>query len=96
MEPAFQRGDLLFLWNRDQRAEVGEIVVYSVKGKEVPIVHRIVRTFPDGVEGKKKKGKSKRYGIFLYFIFVFFFVFSSSYAGWDCEWLTFCFTCLLL
>ena len=45
MEPAFQRGDLLFLWNRDPRAEVGEIVVYNVKGKDIPIVHRVVRSF---------------------------------------------------
>ena len=45
MEPAFQRGDLLFLWNRDQTAEVGEIVVYNVKGKDIPIVHRVVRKF---------------------------------------------------
>ena len=43
MEPAFQRGDLLFLWNRDAGAEVGEIVVYNVKGKDIPIVHRVVR-----------------------------------------------------
>lgn len=27
MEPAFQRGDLLFLWGRSPRAEVGEVVV---------------------------------------------------------------------
>ena len=45
MEPAFQRGDLLFLWNRDQTAEVGEIVVYNVKGKDIPIVHRVVRSY---------------------------------------------------
>ncbi len=45
MEPAFQRGDLLFLWNRDQTAEVGEIVVYNVKGKHIPIVHRVVRSY---------------------------------------------------
>lgn len=54
MEPAFQRGDLLFLWNRSPRAEVGEIVVYNVKDKDIPIVHRVVRTFPE-VEGKKAK-----------------------------------------
>ena len=46
MEPAFQRGDLLFLWNRDKEVQVGEIVVYNVKGKDIPIVHRIVRKFP--------------------------------------------------
>ncbi|KAI9800534.1 MAG: Signal peptidase complex catalytic subunit [Sarcosagium campestre] len=45
MEPAFQRGDLLFLWNRGQNTEVGEIVVYNVRGKDIPIVHRVVRRF---------------------------------------------------
>ena len=84
MEPAFWRGDLLVLWNRDmgnwagtggvKRVEleaeieaghevsereveeakvklqrgrgggrVGEVVVYNVVGKSIPIVHRIVR-----------------------------------------------------
>jgi signal peptidase len=50
MEPAFQRGDLLFLWNRNllQETKVGEVVVYNVKGKDIPIVHRIVRKFGMG------------------------------------------------
>ncbi|KAI5795449.1 signal peptidase complex catalytic subunit SEC11 [Peziza echinospora] len=91
MEPAFQRGDLLFLWNRDlgswagtngvwknsgssgkqqvdeekadgnavvglagakrvsaerkkgKDTKVGEIIVYNVEGKSIPIVHRVVR-----------------------------------------------------
>lgn len=61
MEPAFQRGDLLFLWNRNlgmsqftgppavpqaefpRTTQVGEIVVYNIKGKDIPIVHRVVR-----------------------------------------------------
>ncbi|OBA20249.1 signal peptidase complex catalytic subunit SEC11 [Metschnikowia bicuspidata var. bicuspidata NRRL YB-4993] len=43
MEPAFQRGDILFLWNRDTRASVGDVVVYEVKGKSIPIVHRVMR-----------------------------------------------------
>jgi len=60
MEPAFQRGDLLFLWNRNLRlnhlagppiapdaefpgTQVGEVVVYNVAGKDIPIVHRVVR-----------------------------------------------------
>lgn len=47
MEPAFQRGDLLFLWNRSPRVDVGEIVVYNVQGKDIPIVHRVMRVFPD-------------------------------------------------
>jgi signal peptidase len=50
MEPAFQRGDLLFLWNRNvlEETKVGEIVVYNVKGKDIPIVHRVVRKFGIG------------------------------------------------
>ena len=50
MEPGFQRGDLLFLWNRDFYSEtaVGDIVVYQVPGKDIPIVHRVVRRFGAG------------------------------------------------
>lgn len=50
MEPAFQRGDLLFLWNRNLLGptRVGEVVVYNVKGKDIPIVHRIVQKFGVG------------------------------------------------
>ncbi|RMD40406.1 hypothetical protein DV735_g4732, partial [Chaetothyriales sp. CBS 134920] len=48
MEPGFQRGDLLFLWNRDPEPKVGEIVVYNIKGKDMPIVHRIMRSYSGG------------------------------------------------
>lgn len=48
MEPAFYRGDLLFLWNRGQDTQVGEVVVYNVQGKDIPIVHRVVRRFGGG------------------------------------------------
>ena len=48
MEPAFQRGDILFLWNRSPETQIGEIVVYNVKGKDIPIVHRVVRRFGGG------------------------------------------------
>ncbi|MCJ1352497.1 MAG: Signal peptidase complex catalytic subunit [Icmadophila ericetorum] len=50
MEPAFQRGDILFLWNRGQETQIGEVVVYNVKGKDIPIVHRVVRRFGGGSE----------------------------------------------
>jgi signal peptidase len=43
MEPAFQRGDILFLWNRESRVKVGDVVVYNIKGKDIPIVHRVMR-----------------------------------------------------
>ena len=48
MEPAFQRGDLLFLWNRGMDTRIGEIVVYNVKGKDIPIVHRVIRRYGGG------------------------------------------------
>jgi signal peptidase len=48
MEPAFQRGDILFLWNRQRETQIGEVVVYNVKGKDIPIVHRVVRRFGGG------------------------------------------------
>jgi signal peptidase len=48
MEPAFARGDLLFLWNRGMDTQIGEVVVYNVKGKDIPIVHRVVRRFGGG------------------------------------------------
>ena len=48
MEPAFQRGDILFLWNRGMETRIGEVVVYNVKGKDIPIVHRVVRRFDGG------------------------------------------------
>lgn len=43
MEPAFQRGDILLLWNRDNSAKVGDIVVYEIEGRNIPIVHRVLR-----------------------------------------------------
>jgi len=44
MEPAFFRGDLLFLTNYEEEPiRVGEIVVFKVEGREIPIVHRVLR-----------------------------------------------------
>lgn len=43
MEPAFQRGDILFLWNRLEKNKVGDVVVYEIEGKSIPIVHRVLR-----------------------------------------------------
>lgn len=42
MEPAFQRGDLLFLALTNTPLRVGDICVFKVRGKPVPIVHRII------------------------------------------------------
>ena len=42
MEPAFQRGDILFLNNQDTPIRVGEVVVFKIKGRDIPIVHRVL------------------------------------------------------
>merc|ERR1712070_746905 len=42
MEPAFQRGDILFLSNHDDPIRVGEIVVFKIKDRDIPIVHRVL------------------------------------------------------
>lgn len=44
MEPAFHRGDLLFLTNfREDPIRAGEIVVFKVEGRDIPIVHRVIK-----------------------------------------------------
>lgn len=45
---------MLVIGNRNlvQETDVGEIVVYNVKDKEIPIVHRIVRKFGNGEHAK--------------------------------------------
>ncbi|PCH37476.1 hypothetical protein WOLCODRAFT_140884 [Wolfiporia cocos MD-104 SS10] len=45
MEPAFYRGDLLFLTNPpDKRYQTGDITVYKIPGADIPIVHRVLET----------------------------------------------------
>eukprot|EP01106_Pelomyxa_sp_JSP_P018046 TRINITY_DN78_c0_g1_i1.p1 TRINITY_DN78_c0_g1~~TRINITY_DN78_c0_g1_i1.p1 ORF type:complete len:199 (-),score=49.69 TRINITY_DN78_c0_g1_i1:158-697(-) len=58
MEPAFHRGDLLFLYNSEAPFNVGEVVVYKVDGRDIPIVHRISRVHQskDGMEKLLTKG----------------------------------------
>jgi len=44
MEPAFYRGDLLFLTNyKEEPVRVGDIVVFKVEGRDIPIVHRVLK-----------------------------------------------------
>lgn len=44
MSPAFERGDILFLtmfWS--DPIAVGDIVVFNIKGRDIPIVHRVLK-----------------------------------------------------
>jgi signal peptidase I len=40
MEPAYWRGDILFLYLGNEPFRVGDVVVYKLPGKDIPIVHR--------------------------------------------------------
>ncbi|XP_028202957.1 signal peptidase complex catalytic subunit SEC11C-like isoform X1 [Glycine soja] len=42
MEPGFKRGDILFLHMNRDPIRAGEIVVFNVDGREIPIVHRVI------------------------------------------------------
>ena len=44
MEPAFHRGDLLLLTNyREEPIRAGDIVVFRIEGRDIPIVHRVLK-----------------------------------------------------
>ncbi|KAF9347971.1 Signal peptidase complex catalytic subunit [Mortierella sp. NVP85] len=43
MEPAFARGDILFLSNNPKKPiEIGDICVFKIPGRGIPIVHRVL------------------------------------------------------
>jgi signal peptidase len=43
MEPGFHRGDILLLHQRPAPPAPGDVVVFSTDGREIPIVHRVVK-----------------------------------------------------
>lgn len=59
MEPAFQRGDILFLSMSEEPVRAGEIVVFKLEGRGIPIVHRVIEVHKrqdDGEEYVVTKG----------------------------------------
>lgn len=51
MEPGFYRGDILFLNMGHQPVRVGEVVVFNLDNRDIPIVHRVIKvheTAPGG------------------------------------------------
>mmetsp|Transcript_2790 Transcript_2790/g.8144 ORF Transcript_2790/g.8144 Transcript_2790/m.8144 type:complete len:150 (+) Transcript_2790:241-690(+) len=52
MEPAFQRGDILFLNNQDNPIRVGEVVVFKIKDRDIPIVHRVMKAAGRATRGR--------------------------------------------
>ena len=43
MEPGFYRGDILFLNMGKQPVRVGEVVVFNIDNRDIPIVHRVIK-----------------------------------------------------
>lgn len=63
MEPAFQRGDILFLNNANHDVFVGDVVVFKIKDRDIPIVHRILKVHQDASTGEVElltKGDNNR------------------------------------
>ncbi|ORZ03358.1 signal peptidase I [Syncephalastrum racemosum] len=54
MEPAFHRGDLLFLsMPRSDPVDVNDICVFKLPGRDVPIVHRVIKLHDVAETGKQ-------------------------------------------
>ena len=50
MEPAFHRGDLLLLTNyHEEPIRAGDIVVFRIEGRDIPIVHRVLKVHEKSV-----------------------------------------------
>lgn len=62
MEPAFQRGDILFLNNSVEKVYVGDVVVFKIRDRDIPIVHSILKVHekPDGKVELLTKGDNNR------------------------------------
>ncbi|CAN6564169.1 hypothetical protein ACFX2I_026107 [Malus domestica] len=52
MEPGFARGDILFLHMGADPIRAGEIVVFNVDGRDIPIVHRVIKVHEDKDTGE--------------------------------------------
>ncbi|EER24856.1 signal peptidase, putative [Coccidioides posadasii C735 delta SOWgp] len=60
MEPAFQRGDIIFLSNWTQQVEVGDIPVLWFEGNPLPMVHRAVEVHGTGRQLIMTKGDNSK------------------------------------
>ncbi|XP_022145290.1 signal peptidase complex catalytic subunit SEC11A-like [Momordica charantia] len=63
MEPGFKRGDILFLHMSKDPIRTGEIVVFNVDGRPIPIVHRVIKVHErqdDGEVDVLTKGDNNR------------------------------------
>jgi signal peptidase len=48
MEPAYYRGDILFVSNYNKPVVTGDVIVFKMEGEPIPIVHRALITQQKG------------------------------------------------
>merc|ERR1712007_163279 len=62
MEPGFQRGDILFLSLFEDPFVPGDVVVFQIEGRDIPIVHRTMNVHEkaDGVVSLLTKGDNNQ------------------------------------
>ena len=53
MEPAYSRGDILFLWLGTDPISVGEVCVFRLPGRDIPSVHRVLEVH-DRADGSQE------------------------------------------
>mmetsp|Transcript_44253 Transcript_44253/g.127958 ORF Transcript_44253/g.127958 Transcript_44253/m.127958 type:complete len:182 (+) Transcript_44253:241-786(+) len=62
MEPGFHRGDILFLKLSEEPFRPGDVVVFQIVGRDIPIVHRSMNTHhkADGTVSMLTKGDNNQ------------------------------------
>ncbi|KAA8535086.1 hypothetical protein F0562_030089 [Nyssa sinensis] len=93
MEPGFKRGDILFLHMSKDPIRAGEIVVFNVDGREIPIVHRVIKVHEHQDTGEVDvltKGDNNFGDDRLSVCARSALVASASYHGESCRVLTLC------
>ncbi|BAM82759.1 probable signal peptidase I [Cyanidioschyzon merolae strain 10D] len=71
MEPGIHRGDILFLYNRtaaERPLRVGDMVVYSLRDRSLPIIHRIIEVHRRASESIGDGTRASNSSILEYFL----------------------------
>ena len=64
MEPAFYRGDILFLYKGAKPIRAGEVLVFNdICGWDIPIVHRVIKVHEEAENGHIKASSSQLPGL---------------------------------
>eukprot|EP00441_Pelagodinium_beii_P032906 CAMPEP_0197633634 /NCGR_PEP_ID=MMETSP1338-20131121/9959_1 /TAXON_ID=43686 ORGANISM="Pelagodinium beii, Strain RCC1491" /NCGR_SAMPLE_ID=MMETSP1338 /ASSEMBLY_ACC=CAM_ASM_000754 /LENGTH=181 /DNA_ID=CAMNT_0043205343 /DNA_START=23 /DNA_END=568 /DNA_ORIENTATION=+ len=62
MEPGLQRGDILFLTLYENAMKPGDVIVFQIEGRDIPIVHRLLTVHEkhDGTVSMLTKGDNNQ------------------------------------